>query len=80
MTTSRITELLKEPIKEVKDTAALLQIQRRPDENEATFRTRCAYAMMERLYLEAGRTLPAKVQERIAFFNLGNSIGEGELL
>ena len=41
-----ITEALHEPMAEVNNRAALLHVERYPGEQEDTFRTRVAYAML----------------------------------
>lgn len=42
----RTTELLQGPMKEVRDEAALLQVERLPLEKDAVFRVRVAYALL----------------------------------
>lgn len=65
MDTSVITEILREPLTEVDNTATLLGLSRYVGETEDTWRTRTAYKMQERMYKENGRILTPKILERM---------------
>lgn len=68
--TDRITEILKQPLKEVNNTASLLGVQRYEGETEDTWRTRVAYKMQEKIYKAEGRILSPKILERIKNWEL----------
>jgi hypothetical protein len=80
MNSARITELLDGPIKEVEDVAALLKVEKRPGENEYTFRYRVAYAMQARLLKKEGQPLTEKIVRRMEWLDLGNQLQPGELM
>lgn len=69
MNSERITEILREPLNEVNDTAALLKLERRIGEQEKTWRERVARAMQRHLWPE-GMPYPAHMAERDASIEL----------
>lgn len=64
-----ITEVLHTSMKEVNNTAALLNVERLSGECDDTWRTRVAYAMQRHVMKCEGREPSARLQERWESWN-----------
>lgn len=74
----RTTELLQGPMKEVRDEAALLQVERLPLEKDAVFRVRVAYALLIHARKMDGVSV-ARLQERLAWWTDQAKLGREPL-